>query len=351
MKKTFVAAGFFLFSFMSPLKANAASFSKVFFFGDSLTDPGNVFNTTKLLGDPNQVFPPSPPYFQGRFSNGPVWAETFGKQLGLSPTLVTELGTKAPTDGINFAFGGSSSGLKNSIARNSTIPGVLAQVNLFSEPLKASNQKADPNALYVVQGGANDYLFDNLTDPTIPIRNFTSAVQSLIDAGAKNIMVFNLPDLGQLPITRINPQVSAGLTTLTEIYNSGFNATVANLKQQPGVNIIPIDVNSLFNQVLADPGKFGFKNVANSCLVGDFNAIQAGNFSLCSNPEDFFFFDGVHPTTRGHNLVAQAALTAVQNNSKSIPEPSTALGLLAFGALGAAGVVNRQQKKPTLMVN
>lgn len=241
------------------------------------------------------------------------------------------------------------SGLKNSIARNSPIPGVLAQVNLFSEPLKASNQKADPNALYVLQGGANDYLFDNLTDPTIPVRNLTSALQSLIDVGAKNIMVFNLPDLGQLPITRIDPQVSAGLTALTELYNSGFNATIAGFKQQqPDVNIIPVDTNSLFSQVLADPGKFGFKDVANSCLAGDFDAIRAGNFSLCPNPEDFFFFDGVHPSTRGHDLIAQAALTAVQNNSKSIPESSPALGMLAFGALGALGVVKRKQKKSAL---
>jgi phospholipase/lecithinase/hemolysin len=46
---------------------HAELFSEIVVFGDSESDAGNVF---ELSGD---TYPASPPYWQGRFSNGPVW--------------------------------------------------------------------------------------------------------------------------------------------------------------------------------------------------------------------------------------------------------------------------------------
>lgn len=342
MKKQLVAVGFVLLSITLPLKASATTFTKLFVFGDSLSDPGNVFNATKALGDPTKVLPASPPYFDGRFSNGRVWAEYFGDELGLSPAPVTALGNQPPNDGINFAFGGSTTGENNAIAPD--VPtGILTQVDLFTEPLETFNQKADPNALYAVWGGGNDYLFGNNVDPAVPIANLTNAVKSLADVGAKNIMVFNLPDLGQLPSTRINPTVSAGLSTLSALHNSGLNATLAGF-QQPGLNIIPVDVDSLVREIQANPGKYGFKDATNSCLVGDFSAIAAGTATLCNNPDDFAFFDGVHPSTRVHNLIAQAALSKVNYSATSVPEPSVGIGLFALGAIGVRTLKRKNQK-------
>ena len=42
--------------------------NKVVYFGDSLTDTGNIY----MYG---HIMPKSPPYYNGRFSNGPVWSE------------------------------------------------------------------------------------------------------------------------------------------------------------------------------------------------------------------------------------------------------------------------------------
>ena len=180
MKKQLVVAGFILFSITLPPKASAATFTKLFVFGDSLSDPGNVFNATKALGDPTKVLPPSPPYFDGRFSNGLVWSEYFGNELGLTSAPVTTLGSQPPNDGVNFAFGGSTTGENNAIAPD--VPtGILTQVDLFTEPLERFNQKADPNALYAIWGGANDYLFGNNQGPAVPIANLTNAIKSLAD--------------------------------------------------------------------------------------------------------------------------------------------------------------------------
>src|SRR5215469_5066295 len=45
-------------------------------FGDSLPDTGNAFEAT------GHREPASPPYFDGRFSNGPVWVEDFAASFG-----------------------------------------------------------------------------------------------------------------------------------------------------------------------------------------------------------------------------------------------------------------------------
>lgn len=349
MKKQIFALSIVILSVTAPLKASAASFSKLFVFGDSLSDAGNIFNTTKSLGNPNLVFPPSPPYFEGRLSNGPVWVEYFGKELGLFPTLASDLLTKPPTQGINFAFGGSSSGETNAIAPNPLLPGVLKQVQLFTNPLQAINQKADPDALYVVWAGANDYIFGGITDPTIPVGNIQNAVQSLVDAGAKNIVVPNLPDLGKLPSTNDDPITSDGLNQLTAFHNAGLNAFLTGFSQ-PGINIIPVDINTSVKQIQANPISFGFADATNSCLVGDFAAIAAGTATLCSNPEDFLFFDGVHPNTRGNELIAKQALASLKHPTTSIPEPSLGLGILGFAATAAFGTMKRKKIKEKIAV-
>jgi phospholipase/lecithinase/hemolysin len=85
--------------------------------------------------------------------------------------------------------------------------------------------------------------------------------------------------------------------------------------------------------ISVNPQQFGFNNVTNACFLADFDQIRTGNFNLCNNANDFLSYDGVHPTTRGHNLIAQTALNAVRANT--IPEPSTVLGMLALALVGA----------------
>jgi len=311
MKKELVAAGFVLFSLMLPFRAKAANFDKFYVFGDSLSDTGNSFNVTGGLVNPTTAIPPNPPYFQGRFSNDLIWVDYLGNQLGLTPTLFTALPggtTTIPTEGINFAFGGANSGQGNAVIPNASLPGVLEQVGLFTQPLLASHQKADPNALYAVWGGGNDYLFGNAPNPNQIVQNLLDAVTILAQAGAKNILVFNLPDLGKIPYAD-EYGISSELTTLSTSHNATLAASLKNLSLSSSVNIIPVDVYTLFNQVLANPAEFGFKNITASCVIGDFQNI----ISVCNNPQDFLFFDAVHPTTGAQRLIVAAALSAIRD--------------------------------------
>ena len=293
---------------------SAQNFDQIYVFGDSLSDTGNVFNAT--LNVTGEGFPPAP-YYQGRFSNGPVWVEYLATKLGATST--------------NFAFGGATTGSSNTSEPNEILglPALDQQINR----LTTANPSADPDALYIVWAGANDYLGAGVTDPTVPVNNLSTAVNSLADYGAKNIMVVNLPDLGKLPAT-FNSPISSTLNDLTEAHNSGLAAKLDFLSQEPDINIIPLDVNSQFNRAIAHPGEFGFTNVTDSCLTTS---------SVCANPDEYLFWDDIHPTTAGHKLVGDLAYSAL--NPEPVPEPSAELSILTLGAIGAVSVLKRKKKK------
>src|ERR1700755_1796910 len=93
----------------------SAPFNDVVVYGDSLSDNGNVFRVTSLLGFPTPV---SPPYFEGRFSNGPVAVEDVASHFGV-PLL-------------DFAFGGATTGLGDegdggSVTNQVILPGITNQ--------------------------------------------------------------------------------------------------------------------------------------------------------------------------------------------------------------------------------
>ncbi len=88
----------------SPIATTSASrFSRVIAFGDSVTDSGNSFSLSA------GVFPPSPPYFDGRWSNGPLWLDMVSEQLGLGLSVPSLRG------GTNYAYGGARSGLGETV--------------------------------------------------------------------------------------------------------------------------------------------------------------------------------------------------------------------------------------------
>ncbi|KAB8330575.1 SGNH/GDSL hydrolase family protein [Scytonema tolypothrichoides VB-61278] len=333
MKKQLMTAGFVLFGLTLPLKASAAGFSQFNLFGDSLSDTGNVF-TVSGQNSPTGPIPPDPPYFQGRFSNNKIWVDYLGQDIGLTPTLFANLSTQTPTQGINFAFGGSLSGQDNAFVPGA--PGVLKQVDTFL----ANNQKADSNALYAVWGGGNDYLFGQNPNVNQTVSNLSNAVGALAQAGAKNILVFNLSDIGKTPLA-VRTGNSSNLTTLTNAHNAALASALFQLSNNnPSVNIIPVDIYSGFNRIIANPGEFGFKDVNTSCVVYDIISNQV--LKSCNNPNDYLFFDEVHPTTNVHKIVAETVLAGIK--AKSVPESSTALALLSLGALGAAAMLKRRRK-------
>lgn len=325
MKKRVVATGFFLLSFLLPLKAMATSFSQLYVFGDSLSDTGNVFTATRGL------VPPSP-YFDGRFSNGLIWVDYLAQDLGLNPSPNT-----------NFAFGGATTGSSNTILPR--LPGLQQEIAGYTQ----ANPTADPNGLYIVWAGANDYLGGGVTDPTQPLTNLSNAVTSLAGVGARNILVLNLGDLGSLPGTRDDSQQSANLSLLTDAHNSGLAQTIEALTPQLGtnVNLTFVDVNSLFDSVFANPAEFNFTNVTTACL-----SVLSCASANQNEQNQYLFWDSIHPTTAGHQLIADLAFSSLNSSPPTgVPEPGSTLGVLAFGVLGVGLKLKRKQKKASSVKN
>jgi thermolabile hemolysin len=262
----------------------------LYVFGDSLSDTGTVFRAT------GGMYPPQPTYYQGRYSNGRVWVEYLGDRLSLSSTQIN-----------NFACGGATT----SSDRNSLVPGLLTQVKSFAQ----THAKADPKALYVLWAGANDYL-QGVSSTSGPIENITQAIASLNQVGAKKILVANVPDLGQLPSTRYGSEAGT-LSALTQAHNQGLRRSLKVLAQQhPDLQIATLDANTFYREAITSPAKFGFTNVTTACLNGS---------NACGHPDQFLFWDGIHPTTAAHLILGEAAFSTIQaegiTNSRSASLP------------------------------
>lgn len=255
----------------SPRKIN-----QLYVFGDSLSDVGTVFRATGGL------YPPNPPYFQGRYSNGPVWVEHLASKLEISVDRTT-----------NFACGGATTGGTNA----NGVPSLLMQVQNF---LKGSSE-LDADALYLIWAGANDYL-NGASSPTIAVENLSRAIELLAAAGAKTLLVGNLPDLGQLPATRNNTSANA-LDALTKAHNLSLDAALNQLQQKLDLKIPVLDANSLYREAITQPTKFGFTNVVSACL---------NQSATCRQPDKFLFWDAIHPTTTTHRILGETAFSVLK---------------------------------------
>lgn len=349
MRKILITAGCIIVSVMSASKAAAASlnFSQFFVFGDSLSDTGNLFAATSALGNPRPVpltTSGQRAYFEGRFSNGPIWVDYFGDAIGKKPTpslLTPFFGTQG---GVNYAIGGAET---SELSTNVPVPGILGQVSSF---LGQPGVPVDSNAIYSILGGANDYTsaIDNKIVPNVSqvVSNLTESINRLANKNAKNFLVFNLPNLGDTPRGSADKQAQPLLNALTQDHNRQLAIALNDVRsKRPDLNIYSVDFNSLVQTLRSNPAQFGFTNITGSCLTGN-NELATG---VCTNPNEFLFFDDVHPSSEAHRLLANAALASIKDGSKSIPEPSMGLGLLALAGFGATRVVKRKSKSKKLV--
>jgi phospholipase/lecithinase/hemolysin len=330
-----------------PSAAQAASFSRIYAFGDSLTDTGNSLAITQQVNAINNAIPIIPPstvgYFNGRFANGPIWLDQLASKLGLTlPPVSAIAGGDSPT-GINFAVNSATTGNQNTFP----IPGLPGLVGLQQQiaQFTQANTVADSDALYVLWAGANDYIGRVTTDPSQPVANLVGAVDQLYNAGARNFLVVNLPLLGYTPLA-INqgPVVSGGLNQLSMGHNFLFSQAFGQPNpNQPGINLKTLDVGSLFQEAILTPSKFNLTNVTDSCLVNSplFHPLSPSNpISICSNPDEYLFWDDIHPTSAAHRFIGDLAYKTL------VPEPSLILSQLAVGAvLGSIAVRKGKQKK------
>jgi phospholipase/lecithinase/hemolysin len=302
--------------------ATADPYSDFFVFGDSLSDVGNIFIAT------GGTIPASP-YVGGQFSNGPIWAQVLSSSLGLGALQPSLAG------GTDFAFGLATTG--NPSTASVIVPTLTQQVGMF---LASVGGNAPSSALYAVWIGGNDLLNIISSGVTAPIalaeaqaaaQSEAADIGTLITHGARDILVPLVPDPGVTPAV-IAGGGGAASTLLAQIYNTALEAAIGGLSPTPGVRLTYLDTFSLIDDVVANPGAFGFTNVTDPCYVGPFT----GGGSVCADPNHYLFWDTDHPTAAAHAEIAALAKAAL------VPEPGT-LGLLVAGLGGLAFVLRRRQ--------
>lgn len=285
------------------LPASAAGpYSQTVFFGDSLTDSGFF----------RPLLPASVRAVTGQFTTNPgfVWsqylADFYG--TGAAPNGNGQTGT-------NYAAGGARVGV-NSTGALGPIPSLATQVNNY---LTANGGRADSRALYTVWGGANDLfaITSGGADPTTTIANAVTSqigiVGTLQNAGARYILVPTIPDLGVTPGFRAQGAAAqASGTALTVNYNTAlFNGLASN-----NLHVIPIDTFTLIREITANPSAYGFGNITGTACQPQItaNSLTCNPTSLVSPdaPNTYLFADGVHPTSRAHQMLAEYTISVLE---------------------------------------
>ncbi len=271
--------------------APAGPYSELIVFGDSLSDVGNI-----KLSSPFGLFPVSA-YYQGRFSNGPVYSELLAAELEL-PAL-----TPSRAGGNDFAHGNAQT-FGNTDA---FVLDVRSQVDQF-----LAQRTVVPGALFVVFAGAND-LIDGQMDANVPVGNLIFDIGRLIAAGAENFLVGNLPRLGLTPRFNGNPSQAVSMNTITDAFNATLATALDALEvNQPDLNLFRFDVAQLVNDAVANPSAYGFANVTSSAAPGlRYDSIFYNTNNIVPNPNSYLFWDDLHPTASAHALLAEYAFDAV----------------------------------------
>jgi phospholipase/lecithinase/hemolysin len=286
--------------FFSTLACSATA-NKFVVFGDSLSDNGNLYNYTK------KERPASPPYYEGRFSNGPVWVEW----------LAAHYFPKKPENYLwNYAFGGA--GIKEN--ENDGIVYTLKQE--IDTYLFSNHGKADKKGVYIIWIGANNYLnLPKQPNETVAavMNGIDKGVRQLITAGAQNIVLVNLPDLSKLPYARqLKPEQLMALADLSKQHNIQLKKKMtAFQKKYVKIRWVYLDANGLLAEVLKWPSNYGFTNVNGFCLkeaktdeserenrVLNMVSLMGQSTQQQDGCVGYLFFDKIHPTKEAHHMIA-----------------------------------------------
>jgi phospholipase/lecithinase/hemolysin len=281
-------------------------FKTLFAFGDSLSDAGNDFY---IDGGTDPVSP----YYQGHFSNGLTWVEDLSQMLGL--------GTLTPSlrGGHDFAFGGAETG---PTAIEGANPGdLLWQVAQYG--LKYPQYQG---ALYTLDIGGNDIIkaLDELHAGQISSSvagtaiaqaeaNTVHAVETLYTLGARNLLFYEVPDLGLAPHFHADGLAWQQLASnVAKSFDQTVLSDLAPLERFGGLKVYDLPTYADLDLLVNSKGSyFGpqygitFATVTDPGWTGNFTSSSSG--TLRPNYQDYLFFDSVHPTGLAHQLTADIA--------------------------------------------
>ena len=332
MKKQVLAWIFVGFGLFGATLAQASPYAGLVIFGDSLSDSGN--NALLVGTDASQVIADDSyfariPFASGRYTNGPVWAERLATMLGL-PLAPSLLG------GSNYAFGGAETGIDGTDGPGGFPFSMRTQLGMY---LADSGGAASAGSLYIVAGGGNNVrvaleAIQGGADPFLTIAATAAAyaqdigdiIDTLQGIGAEHILVWNTPNYGLTPAALFAGPMGSFLgTAMSQAMN---DALALRLAGEPA-DLMRFDFFNFVNNSVANAASLGLSNVSHAC----------GDPTAGCDPDTALFYDGIHPTAFGHQLLAAAVADIV------VPEPSS-LALLGLALLVLVGQRRAARAQP-----
>lgn len=282
--------------------------NKIIVFGDGLSDMGRWGKLT------NFKYPPADAgFYESRWTNGKVWIELLAEELNIKLTINE-----------NYAMGGATTGyyninesLRQALQLDSTVKlnGMLGQVTEFL----SSNTLIDDKTLFTLWAGGHDigsYLDYGQPDLELypPSENFKKAVLLLVNAGAKNIMIGTMPDMGYTPIY-FGTEHQHKASGLCAALNEGIDKIISSYKNSE-VKFIKIDGAKIFSEVGMDPANYGIKylepylpfNIINFNNPLEKTNVDIPNKEKGLNPEEFMNWWAVSASAKMHKIIATEAL-------------------------------------------
>lgn len=291
----FLALVFFNAGLAQPNKLPINPIQQLYIFGDSMSDNGHDNKRDDeryALGEDGILhFAMPAPYFEGRFTNGKVWPELLSEKMHLSPENV-----------FNYAYGGAT--VQKDIY---PVPNLDMQIN-YSITRQAHN---NPDSLYVIWIGANDLLNYCNSDTSKKnnddifvhelISNMEKNIRKLITHGAKQFLIPEQIDLSMNPQSIEKNKTEKGyaqrLQNIVGLYNKANNHLIIKLRQElPEIKFYNFNFSHLFPAGNELAQFYGFNHLQEACL---------NHYNVCENPNEYIFWDKLHPTTKVHSILAE----------------------------------------------
>ena len=214
---------------------HAQPFSEIVAFGASLTDSGNIAIASPAVF--GHSIPVSPPYFMGRFTNGPSWLDVLADSLDVDRPLPSESG------GTNYAWGGATIGTAPNGFEDLGLLNLDEQVSSYLSETRPSGDE-----LFVLAAVAATGDFANgQEDPAAPAQLVGQLISDLSAAGASNVLVMS--HLNSPRLTRPD---------LVDPYNAELSAVISDQRAtHEGLTIYEFDVDSVLREIVASPGDYG----------------------------------------------------------------------------------------------
>ena len=296
------------------------AFSRTVFFGDSLTDAGYFRPLLVQQGGPSAAI-------LGRFTTNPglVWAEWLADYYGSNADA-----NGNGQSGDNYAAGGAMIATDRIGPPFGLTPSLRTQTTNY---LAANGGRADADALYTVWGGAND-LFSVAENPAQAQQIIGAAVTAQVGivaalqgAGARYVLVPNIPDIGITPSFLAQGATAAAQgTAISAAYN---NALYGGLASQ-GLRVIPLDTFTFLREAVANPALYGFANVTGTACQPQITAqsitCNPGTYVVPGADRSYLFADGVHPSAAAHEIIADLAISMIEGPRQIAVLPHSAAG-------------------------